>query len=888
MTRILRKPKLIIGLIVLLTIFFLIQLPNIKVNNDLEVFLPNGDPIKITDDKIDKIFGSSDVISLALKSMGSTILTTDNLDIIKVLVEEIEGVKNIDEVNSLTNADYVEGIAGGMKVSELVPGKIKNEKDLLDIKEKLFSWQDMFQDTFYSKDLKSTMINIKLVQGISPEDKKEAFYAIQDILQKNRSDNFKYYIAGAPAVTILLEESTRGDLAVLIPFVILVVLATLYFSFKKIGGVILPLLVVGISVIWTMGLMALLNIQLTMLAVVIPVLLIAVGSAYGIHIISHYYDELAEKEDQLGEEEHYQLTENVLKKVGRPVIWAGVTTMVGFGSLMTSEIVPMKQFGIFTAIGTAIAVIIACLLIPSILLVRHKALDYSKESKKEQKNSVLNKVVLAIYHYFAKKQIRLLVFTLLVVLIFGYGVTKINVGTNMINMFQKDTEVRRADTFVNENFGGSNVLSVLISGENQGSLTNPEILKDMDDLKNYLIHKYPDVGKVTSFADLLKRMNKVMHYPDESTQEASDISTGSNSDNGAESISNFTESTSIFTEETSDFSMGEESTSSFTEKVNQSSNTSNSVEIKGPSREKMSEQELVKLLNEAIVKAQQMNLSGNELVKEVNKELNYRGEAYNEIPYDPEKYLADNSEELKNLISQYLILYSGSVDDLIDDQLEPARASMAVQLKNGNSQFVKEIMDDIKQYADNNFPEGYQVEIAGSAAINYSINELIMDTQLKSIILSLIIIFLIVAIDYKSIVAGFYGIVVSGISLIINFGIMGYAGIDLNVSTAMISSIAIGIGIDYVIHFLSAYHHERQLTDDLEVVNKKTLLSTGKAIIFNALAVALGFAVMVFSNFVPMRHFGMLIAIIMFTSATASLTILPALLDLFKPKFIKK
>lgn len=909
MTKILKKPKIVIRVIILLTIFFIMQLPSLKINNDLEVFLPDGNPVKVTNDKIDKIFGSSDVISVALKSNGSTILTADNLEKIKQLTAELEYIKNVDQVNSMTNADYIEGTAEGMAVSDLVPGEVRTKKDLLEIKEKLFSWQDMYQETFYSKDLKSTMLNIKLISGISVEEQKDVFYAIQDTLKKNKTNNFQYYIAGAPAVTILLEESTKRDLAMLIPFVILVVLASLYISFKKIGGVILPLLVVLISVIWTMGLMAILHIQLTILATVIPVLLIAVGSAYGIHIISHYYDELVAKGTQLGEGEHHLLISIILEKVGRPVFWAGITTMVGFGSLVTSKIVPMKQFGIFTAVGTVIAVSMACLLIPAILLIRHKNLQYSKSEAINQ-DSILNKVILAIYHYFAKNQIRLLIFTLLIVLIFGYGATKINVGTNMINMFKADTEVRKADNFVNKNFGGSNVLSVLISGDEKGSLTNPEILKDMDELKNYLVHKYDSVGKVTSFADLLKRMNKVMHYPEEDTQRnvnsSVELETGQigqeSSNNFEETSSSFAEGTFNFGEETSDFSWGAdadsvgesissfgvEETSNFSGEETQTTETNKEIAIEGPSSKKMSEKELVILLNEVIAKAQQMNLSGDELVKAVNRELNYRGEAYNEIPYNPEKYPAEDREELKNLISQYLILYSGSLDDLIDDQLEPAKALMTIQLKNGNSQFVEEIMGDIKNYANENFPESYQIQIAGNAAINFSITDLIMETQFKSILLSLIVVFMIVAFDYKSIIAGFYGIVVSGISLIINFGIMGFAGIDLNVATAMISSIAIGIGIDYVIHFLSAYHHERQLTDDLEVVNKKTLLSTGKAIIFNALAVALGFAVMLFSNFVPMKQFGMLIAIIMITSATAALTILPALLNIFKPKFIRK
>ena len=117
---------------------------------------------------------------------------------------------------------------------------------------------------------------------------------------------------------------------------------------------------------------------------------------------------------------------------------------------------------------------------------------------------------------------------------------------------------------------------------------------------------------------------------------------------------------------------------------------------------------------------------------------------------------------------------------------------------------------------------------------------------------------------------------------------MGLFGIKLDLSTAMVGSVAIGIGIDYTIHYLIAYRHERRKTDNLETVAHNTMKGVGKAVLFNAFSVALGFLVLLLSRFTPMNFFGLLIAITMFTSSTASLTILPVLLNLFKPKFISR
>jgi hypothetical protein len=401
-------------------------------------------------------------------------------------------------------------------------------------------------------------------------------------------------------------------------------------------------------------------------------------------------------------------------------------------------------------------------------------------------------------------------------------------------------------------------------------------------------------------------MNQVLHYPEQNQQSsldsrASKTSTETTTSFGEETTSNFggeettsdfgtEETTSDFGEETTSDFGSEETTSDFGNDDSKSDRATKStvVESQGPSQQKLSERELVGLLNRAVVKADKLNLTGEELIDAVSRELNYKGAAYQEIPYNLDKYPATNQNELKNLISQYLLMYSGSLDDLIDQQLEPTQGRMMVQMKTASNIVTNKIEADIRNYVDQYFPEGYQVSMAGNADMALSVNNLIVSSQIMSIIISLVVVFLIVAITYRSLLAGVYGIIPLGISLLINFGIMGYTGIKLDIGTAMVASIAIGIGVDYTVHFLSAYSHEREKSDDLEEVCQNTLLTAGKAIIFNAASVAAGFAVLLFSNFYPLVNLGLLVTITMLTSSLAAMTILPALLNLFKPKFISK
>jgi len=212
---------------------------------------------------------------------------------------------------------------------------------------------------------------------------------------------------------------------------------------------------------------------------------------------------------------------------------------------------------------------------------------------------------------------------------------------------------------------------------------------------------------------------------------------------------------------------------------------------------------------------------------------------------------------------------------------------MLLQLNNPSNLAAQKVRKEIYDYSDN-FPEDYKLTVSGNAAMALEANNLIVSSQTRSIIISFIIVFLIVAISFRSVIAGLYGIIPLAFSLIINFGLMGHLGIKLDVGTAMVASIAIGIGVDYTIHFLHSYHAERIKEDDLHLVTQRTLTTTGKAIIFNAISVAAGFLVLLFSNFYPLIYLGFLIAVTMCTSSIASLTILPLLLNIFKPEFISK
>jgi len=164
----------------------------------------------------------------------------------------------------------------------------------------------------------------------------------------------------------------------------------------------------------------------------------------------------------------------------------------------------------------------------------------------------------------------------------------------------------------------------------------------------------------------------------------------------------------------------------------------------------------------------------------------------------------------------------------------------------------------------------------------------VVRSQIQSFLISISLCFMITAVIFRSYRLGIYSMVPLIIPIALDFGIMGVTGIKLNAATATVASIDIGMGIDYSIHFLSRYRHEIRMGRSVDHALDITLNTSGRAIIYNALAVAAGFLVLVPSQFVIISQLGLLVAVDMLTITASVLTFLPASIKLFPPNLLGK
>jgi len=178
-------------------------------------------------------------------------------------------------------------------------------------------------------------------------------------------------------------------------------------------------------------------------------------------------------------------------------------------------------------------------------------------------------------------------------------------------------------------------------------------------------------------------------------------------------------------------------------------------------------------------------------------------------------------------------------------------------------------------------------QIAGVPVIFKELNDEMRVSQMVTIVFAVIIVFLLMVLQFKSIVGGLIAIVPIVTTVMFNFSLMSFLGVPLDNVTMIISSIVIGVGIDYSIHFISRFKVEYAISKNEKKAFLKSLETTGQAIVFNSLSVMLGFLVLVFSQVVPFQRLGWLVAVTMFVSALAAITLLPAIIILTKARFVE-
>ncbi len=720
-----------------------------RMETNLDEYMPKDHPAFIYSDQAEEWFNIKDGILIAIENKTG-IYNSQTLQKIKDITKQLQEMDQFDEIDvmSLYTADNITGTEDGLDVKAFYTKVPETEEKLEELHLNVRT-NDMVAGRLVSQDETVALI----VAGMNESPFTEDFYKmIIGFADSFESETETIYVAGRPIVEGSMALLGPADMKRMVPIVLLVIAVVLYLLLRSFRATGATLFTVFISSIWTFGLMAALGVPIYSVSTMIPVMLIAIGVAYGIYFYNHLNQYLAGHPSASRKEAvHYTVV-----RLWRPLSMAAFTTMIGFISLLTSQVFPIKYFGLFTAFGIFISFLMTMLFLPAAVVIggyRNKRVGNTDKTQKAAPESGFRRYTDKILQ--KKRSVYIIVAA--IVLISIIGIQKVWINSSFLDKFEKESDIVLTDTFVNTKFGGTSTLNVILESGHKNAFKEPEVLSLIDSMQ-YHTEKLAKVGNSFSLADYLKRMNRVM-----------------------------------------------------------------------------------------------------------NADLD-------------EFYIIPES---RNMVAQYMLLYemSGDPENLLKVvNYDYNRTNITFQLKGDDSKTIEEALGVIEAFEDSFSTMDVEMKYAGSGYKALVFTDLILQGQIMSLILSLVTVIILLIIMFRSWRAGLIGAVPIVITALISFGVMGLLNIPLSTTTALLSSIAIGIGIDYAIHFIQHYRMNLQINDKPLEAIYATMGQTGKAILFNAIVVIAGFMVLLFSVFPPNRTLGALVSLNMFTSLIGTLSIMMILI----------
>ena len=249
----------------------------------------------------------------------------------------------------------------------------------------------------------------------------------------------------------------------------------------------------------------------------------------------------------------------------------------------------------------------------------------------------------------------------------------------------------------------------------------------------------------------------------------------------------------------------------------------------------------------------------------------------------------------RQLIEQYMFLYSlagqdNDFDLILNDVDDPNYTQAFVRIKKASTVDLMKLVDDTRDYIHSNYYDDIPIKpmLAGPAALLGAVSHLVIRGQIISLLMASLVIFIIMSLVFRSFVGGILATLPMSLAVILIFSLLGNLGIPLNITTSLLTCILVGVGVDYSVHFLWHLREYLREGETLEVAIANTMKVSGKGILFNGVSVVVGFSVLMFSVFMPLKEFSILIMASIGFCFIGGMAILPALVSFLDPKFLRK
>ena len=508
------------------------QLPKLTIDISTEGFMHKSDPARVDYDAFRDQFGRDELIVIAIRSQE--VFEAKFLKKLKDLHENLfENVPYIEDITSLINARNTRGKKDELIVEDLMENWPKTPEDIAVIKQRTLG-NPLYKNLLISENSKMTTIVIK-TQTYSSEEKasdtldgfeddatnekatdnkqyltdgenSKVVAAVEKVAKKYESPDFQIYIAGSAAVTHFLKHSIIKDVRRFLVLAFITVGVFLFIMFRRITGVVLPLLIAIFSLISTISLMAAFKAPIKLPTQILPSFMLAVSVGYSVHILAIFYHNFRKSRSR---------EEAIVYSIGHSglaVLMTAATTAGGLFSFSTSEVAPIADVGIFAGTGVLLAMVYTIILLPALLAIIPVKIIKNKKDLSE--DTTIDRFLAKIGRISTGHPYKILIISAIIIAFSIAGIMKIRFSHDVLKWLPKNNSARIATEKIDKELRGSGSLEIILDTGKENGLYDPGILNRMENTAAYL--ETLEVGKVFagkawSLTTILKETNRALN-----------------------------------------------------------------------------------------------------------------------------------------------------------------------------------------------------------------------------------------------------------------------------------------------------------------------------------------------------------------------------------------
>ncbi len=847
------RPRVVTAVMVVVSLVLAALMVRVKVDTDPENMLSPTERVRVFHNQMKKEFDLNDYVVLGVVNEKDPdgVFNPETLKKVHELTEFAKTLRDPDDPERRVIArniiapgtvDAIEQAGlGQVKFNWLMAEPPATRKEAARVRD-LAMGNPLLKGTLVSEDGRAIGIYIPVSQKDFAATVRKAL--LKKIASFDNANGDQFHITGLPVAEDTFGEEMFIQMAISAPGAMICIFVLMFIFFRQVKMIIAPMIVAMMSVMCSMGLLIGSGFTLHIMSSMIPIFLMPIAVVDSIHILSEFFDSYQKIGDRKKTIEH------VMDELFMPMLYTSLTSAAGFASLAVTPIPPVQAFGIFVAIGIMIAWLFTVTFVPAyIMMMKEESLaDFGVAADAPDDHSFMARHLAWLGTITYRRAKLLLLATVAILGVAVYGISLININDNPVKWFTPKHPIRVADRVLNKHFGGTYEAYLVVEPESAVADTRAALLAAIDRLA-----AAGEVGKESAAA---------------ARKLASSV------DGGADGY--LARATAAFEEKLDQVPDAEYDDWALIADLPGEIKAQAQV-FKRPDVLRYISKLQDYLASHAVV-GKSNSLA--DVVKKVHKEL-FAG--------DPKHYTIPDTS---GAVAECLISFQNShkPDDLFHLVTPDYRKlNIWLQLKNGDNQDMEQVVSQVEQYFnDNPPPVKLKHEWAGLTYLNVVWQDKMVTGMLNSFLSSFAVVLVMMVILFRSFWWGLLSMVPLTVTIGFIYGVIGLVGKDYDMPVAVLSSLTLGMAVDFAIHFLERSRMVYKKTGSWKESVGQMFAEPARAITRNVIVIAIGFTPLLLAPLVPYQTVGVFLASIMAVSGIGTMFILPSLVTVFERFLFRK